>query len=537
MAFGSGAMTNSINDLSQAQVFLVIGSNTTEAHPIIGIQIKKAVSENGAKLIVIDPRKIKLVDFAHIWLAQKPGTDVAIINGLLYVILSEGLVDKKFIRERTEGFEELKKVLSKYTPEAVEKISGVSAEDLRKAARLFGQAKSASIIYSMGITQHTTGVDNVLALANLAMATGNIGREGVGINPLRGQNNVQGACDVGCLPDVLPGYQKVLEEANRKKFEQAWNCRLPEEPGLTVVEMTNAALDGKIVAMYIMGENPMLSDPDLTHVKEALESLDFLVVQDIFLTETAELADVVLPGVSFAEKDGTFTSTERRVQRVRKVIEPIGGARPDWQIILEVSRALGYSMSYAHPSEIMTEIASLSPIYGGITYERLENGGLQWPCPTPDHPGTPILHREKFSRGLGKFHPVEYKPPAEEPDKNYPLILTTGRILFQYHTGTMTRRSEGINEITPTRIVEVNPNDAKKYRIEDGEEILVISRRGKVKARANVTTSIRPGTIFMPFHFAESAANILTNSALDPIAKIPELKVCAVRVEIANKKQ
>lgn len=531
MAFGSGAMTNSIEDIARTQVFLVIGSNTTEAHPIIGLQIKKAVKENGAKLIVADPRRIRLVGFAELWLAQKPGTDVALINGLMNVILAEGLADNMFIADRTEDFKELEKVLPRYTPETVEKITGVPADDIRQAARLFGKAERASIIYSMGITQHTTGVDNVLALADLALLSGNIGREGTGVDPLRGQNNVQGACDVGCLPNVLTGYQKYTEDEIRQKFEQAWTCELACEAGLTLTEMFDAAARDEIKAMYILGENPALSDPDISHIKEALKSLDFLVVQDIFLTETAEFADVVLPSVSFAEKDGTYTNTERRVQRVRKVIEPLQGARQDWQIICDVSTALGYQMSYAHPSEIMIEIASVTPAYGGIRYERLEDGGLQWPCPTVDHPGTPILHRESFTRGKGKFHAVEYKLPAEVTDKKYPLILTTGRVLTQYHTRTMTGRSEGIDDVTPHKLVEVNPVDAEEYGIKEGETIVVSTRRGKLQAKAKVTDNIIPGTIFMPFHYAQAAANLLTNPALDPIAKIPEFKVAAAKIE------
>jgi predicted molibdopterin-dependent oxidoreductase YjgC len=407
----------------------------------------------------------------------------------------------------------------------------VPAENIRQAARLFGKAERAAIIYSMGITQHTTGVDNVLALADLAMLTGNIGREGAGVNPLRGQNNVQGACDVGCLPNVLTGYQRYTEDETRQKFEQAWTCELACEAGMTLTEMFDAAAKKEVKAMYILGENPVLSDPDIKHIEEALKSLDFLVVQDIFLTETAAMADVVLPGVSFAEKDGTYTNTERRVQRVRRVIKPLKGTRQDWQIISDVSTALGHQMSYTHPSEIMAEIASVTPAYGGIRYERLENGGLQWPCPTVDHPGTPILHRESFTRGKGKFHAVEYKPPAEVTDKNYPLILTTGRVLTQYHTRTMTGRSEGIDDVTPRKLVEVNPVDAEKYGVNDGEAIIVSTRRGKIKAKAKVTDNIISGTIFIPFHYAQAAANRLTNPALDPIAKIPEFKVAAARIK------
>lgn len=530
IAFGSGAMTNSISDFSQSKAILVIGSNTTEAHPIIGINILQAVRQHGAKLIVIDPRRIKLTQFADIWLPQKPGTDAAVLNGLMNVILEQGLIDEKFIAERTEDFDKLKKILPKYTPEYVEKISGVPADDLRAAARMYAASGAGSIVYSMGITQHTTGTDNVLAIANLAMITGNIGRPGAGVNPLRGQNNVQGSCDMGALPNVYSGYQRVDDDVSRDKFEQSWGVKLPENPGLTVVEMMNAAIGGGIKAMYVMGENPMLSDPDVRHVEEALENLEFLVVQDIFMTETASFADVVLPGVSFAERDGTFTSTERRVQRLKKAIPPRGQAREDWRIISSVSSAMGYPMSYNSAAEILDEIASLTPQYGGITADRLGDEGIQWPCPTKDHPGTPILHREQFTRGKGKFHPIEYRPPAEEPDIEYPLILTTGRLLNQYHTGTMVRRSEGIDEIYPVARVELHPHDAAKHDIADGDDVLLETRRGRITAKALVTERSRKGIVFMPFHFKEAAANILTNPALDPIAKIPEFKVCALRI-------
>jgi formate dehydrogenase alpha subunit len=533
-AFGSGAMTNSIGDIEKAQVILVIGSNTTEAHPIIALKIKKAVRENGTRLIVIDPREIRLTYFADLWLAPKPGTNIAVINGLMKVIIDKGLVDENFITARTEGYEDLSKNLVDYQPEKVARISGVPAEELIKAAELFGKAERASIIYSMGITQHTMGTDNVFALANLAMLTGNIGKPGAGLNPLRGQNNVQGACDMGCLPNVLPGYQAIADQKIRDKFTSAWGCQLPDSPGLTVVEMLEAAASGQIKAMYIMGENPMVSDPDLAHVEQGLKSLDFLVVQDIFLTETAELADVVLPAASFAEKDGTFTNTERRVQRVRKAINPPGEAKPDWQIICLLSKKMGRPMVYASTSEIMAEIASLTPAYGGITFERLENGGLQWPCPNENHPGTPILHIDRFTRGKGRFIPVQHRSSAELPDKNYPLLLTTGRSLYQYHTGSMTRRVRGLNELSHENWLEINPKDAKKYGIKDGKLVTVISRRGQVMAKARVTERIIKGTVFMPFHFAEKAANRLTNTALDPQAKIPELKVCAVRVETVD---
>lgn len=530
-AFGSGAMTNSIEEIENANAILVIGSNTTEQHPIISQRIKRAAKWKGAKLIVADPRAIKLTEFADIWLRQRLGTDVALINGLINVILNEELWDREFVVQRTEGFDEMKVGIEKYTPEYVEEVTGVPAADIRQAARLYAQAERASIVYAMGITQHTTGTDNVLSLANLAMLTGNVGREGTGVNPLRGHNNVQGACDMGALPNVLPGYQRPEVAEVKEKFEKEWGAKLPEKPGLSVVETLQAAKEGKVKGMYIMGENPALSDPDITHVIEALESLDFLVVQDIFLSETAELADVVLPAVSFAEKDGTFTNTERRVQRVRKAIEPIGQAKPDWQIITELATKMGYPMAYESPKQIMEEIARLTPIYGGISYDRLENGGLQWPCLHQEHPGTKFLHQDKFTRGLGRFTAVEYIAPAELPDKDYPLMLTTGRVLYHFHTGTMTRRSWGLNEICPEGFVEINPDDADKLQIPDGSMVKIVSRRGWVITGARVTEVVPPGTVFMPFHFKEAAANVLTNPALDLVAKIPELKVCAVRVE------
>lgn len=532
-AFGSGAMTNSIADIAQAKVILVIGSNTTEAHPIIALQVKKAISENGAKLIVIDPREIGLVDYAHLWLAQRPGTDVAVLNGLMNVILTEGLEDKDFIKMRTEGFEELQSVVSKYTPEFVEKISGVPAEKIKEAARIYAQAGRATILYTMGLTQHTTGTNNVFAIANLAMLTGNIGQPGTGVNPLRGQNNVQGACDIGALPGCVSGYQNVCDLGVIEKCKDIWGTKLPENPGLSLTEMIDAALSSKVKAMYIVGENPILSNPDISHVKEALEKLDFLIVQDIFLTETAELADVVLPAASFAEKDGTFTNTERRVQRIRKAIEPIGDSKPDWQIICELSKVMGYEMNYSFPSEIFDEISQITPTYKGITFDRVNLHGVQWPCPEPNHPGTPILHKEKFTRGLGKFHAVEFKESAELPDEEYPFILTTGRYLFQYHTGTMTRRSGGIEEICHEARAEINTEDAKKLDIKDSDWVELATRRGKVKMKACVTNKIKPGIIFAPFHFKESPVNLLTNPTLDPVSKIPELKVCAAKLEKA----
>lgn len=532
-AFGSGAMTNSIEDLDQADAIFVIGSNTTECHPIIGAVIKRAAAQRGVPLIVADPRAIELTEFATVHLRQKHGTDVALINALMHVILRDGLEDREFIAHRTEGFEELQAAVGPYTPELAERITGVPAEDIVRAARIYAQAPAASIVYSMGITQHTTGTDNVLALANLAMLTGNIGKPGAGVNPLRGQNNVQGACDLGALPDVFPGYQKVDDDRVRAKFEAAWGASLPAPPGLTVVEMINAAAAGELKALYVMGENPMLSDPDQSHVERALKSLDLLIVQDIFLSETAQLADVVLPATGFAEKEGTFTNTERRVQRVHQALEPPGEARTDWQIICDLARRLGYEMSYPGPAAIQDEIASLTPLYGGITYERLAQGSLQWPCLDAEHPGTAILHVEKFSRGLGKFHAVEFIPPQELPDEEYPFVLSTGRILQHFHTGTMSRRSQVLDALVSVGAMEMNPHDAEGLGIADGEPVRVSSRRGHIEIGVRVTERVMPGSVFLAFHYREAPANRITIAALDPVAKIPEFKVCAVRIESA----
>jgi formate dehydrogenase major subunit len=532
-AFGSGAMTNSIAELEYTDLILATGTNTTENHPIIGMKIKRAIKQQGTKLIVIDPREIDLVKYADIWLRQKPGTDVAVFNGLMNVIIAEGLYAKEYVAERTEGFDALKAVVAKYTPEYVEKISGVPAEDLKKAARLYAKAKRASIIYAMGMTQHISGTDNVKSTANLSMLCGNVGVEGGGVNPLRGQNNVQGACDMGSLPNVYPAYQQVANDAARSKFETAWKATLSPKPGLTLMEIMNAAGSGAVKALYIMGENPLLSDPDLHHVQNELQKLDLLVVQDIFLTETARLADVVLPATSFAEKDGTFTNTERRVQRVRKALEPPGDAKADWEIICDISSKMGYPMKYSSAREIFEEVAAVTPSYAGITYKRIDKEGLQWPCPTTDHKGTKFLHKDRFSRGLGLFHAIEFIPPNELPDKEYPFLLSTGRVLYHYHTGTMSRRAKGPLERYPESLVEINPLDADTLGIQDAQMVKVTSRRGAVEAKAKITNKSPQGTIFMNFHFADTAVNLLTNPALDPTGKIPEYKVCAVKLAAA----
>jgi len=530
-SFGSGAMTNPIGEIKDAGCILAIGTNTTEDHPVIALEIKKAV-DSGARLIVADPRRIGLCNMSHIWLRQRPGTDVALLMGMAKVIVEEDLLDKAFIEERCEGFVEFLDSLSAFGLDHVSEITGIPADKIAEAARTFATNGPSTILYAMGITQHSHGTDNVLAVANLAMLTGNVGKRSSGVNPLRGQNNVQGACDMGALPNVYTGYQQVANEEARTKLEAVWGTSLPTEPGMVLTEMFHAMESGKVKAVYLIGENPVLSDPDASHIEEALKKVEFLIVQDIFLTETAQYADVVLPGASFAEKDGTFTNTERRVQRVRKAIEPVGNSNPDWQIVCEVARRMSEKgFDFAEPSEIMEEIAQVTPSYGGITYARLESDSLQWPCLNVDHPGTECLHTTGFARGKGKFTPLEYKPSQEQPDAEYPLVLNTGRSLYQFHTGTMTRKSKGLNEMKGEEEVEINPQDAEALGIADGDQVQVTSRRGKVVSKARVTDSPAPGAIFMTFHFAETRTNLLTNPAQDPVSKIPELKVCTVRVE------
>jgi len=527
-------MTNSIQELEKdAKCIFVIGSNTTENHPVIGMKIKKNVLENGAKLVVADPRRIDLGDFADVYMQQKPGTDVALVNGMMHVIIRDGLANQDFVDNCTENFNELAEILTQYTPEYVSEVTGVPAADIVKAAHLYAESEASSLCYAMGLTQHSTGTDNVKSVCNLAMLTGQIGRPGTGVNPLRGQNNVQGACDMGGLPVVYTGYQAVTNPDVRAKFEKAWGVSLPDKNGLTLTETIVKAYQGDVKGLFVLGENPMMSDPDLHHVEEALENLDFLVVQDIFLTETARFADVVLPSACFAEKDGTFSNTERRVQRVRQAVTPPGEARQDWQIICQLAARMGYPMEYASAEEIFREIASLTPSYAGMSYPRLEGKGLAWPCPTPEHPGTVFLHKEgKFTRGKGHFHAVEFKEPRENPDADFPLILTTGRSLYHYHTGTMTRRSSALHAHRSTNEVEINPLLAERLGIAEGEMVRLSTRRGSIEVRAHLTDIVKESVVFTTFHFAESAANILTNAdSLDPVAKIPEYKVCAVRLE------
>ena len=525
-------MTNSIEEIGDAACIFAIGTNTTNQHPVIALEIKKAVRKGG-KLIVADPRRIDLCDIADIWLQHIPGTDVALMMGMMKVIVDEGLQDQEFIDRRCENFDEFKESLQEFELNKVSQITGVPAEDIAEAARMYATNSPASLLYCMGITQHTHGTDNVLGTANMAMLTGNIGKPSTGVNPLRGQNNVQGACDLGALPNVYTAYQQVADEDARKKFEKAWGVELPSEPGKVLTDMFHEMEEGNIKAVYLMGENPLLSDPDTRHIKAAIEKLDFFVVQDIFLTETAQMADVVLPSASFAEKEGTFSNTERRVQRVRKAFDPPGVALDDWEIICEIAgRMGGKGFDFKNAEAIFKEIAKVTPSYAGISYERLDNeGGIQWPCPNEDHAGTKFLHGQSFTRGKGRFAPLTYRPSDELPDSEYPLILTTGRSPYHYHTATMTRKVAGLNVLGPEEMVWINPVDAQKMGIAANDWVQVSSRRGTVPVRAKVTDDTQPGVVFMTFHYAEACANVLTNPALDPVCKTPEFKVCAVKVE------
>jgi len=525
-------MTNSIAEIEDSASIFIIGSNTSACHPLIARRVFRA-KEKGAKLIVADPRNIQLARFADVAVQQRLGSDVALLNGMMHIILKNGWHDKTYIENRTEGFEDFKSVVELYTPDKVETITGVAQSDLEKMAELYAVNSPAALLYAMGITQHTTGVDNVKSCCNLAMLCGNVGVRSGGVNPLRGQNNVQGACDMGGLPNVFPAYQPVTVEANNEKFSKAWGKPLPAEIGYTITDMIQAINDGKLKALYIVGENPKLSDPNQNHLEDALEKLDLLICQDIFLSETAQKADVVLAAVSVAEKEGTFTNTERRCMKVNKAIDPLGNTLNDWDIISRLSTAMGYEMHYGNPEEIFNEMTALTPSYGGMTYERLGLDGLQWPCPNAEHPGTPFLHKDQFTRGKGLFHAIEYLDPAEMPDDEYPYWLTTGRMFAHYHTGTMTRVSRHLDTEQKTGYVEINPKDAKVLGVNDGDIVHLATRRGETKVPARVSKVVEPGVLFVPFHFAESPANILTNSACDPIAKIPEYKVCAVKIEKA----
>jgi formate dehydrogenase alpha subunit len=540
VSMGSGATSNSYQDYEEAGCLMVVGADASANHPVIGIRFRRAVSR-GARLIVINPKRIELCDQADLWLRQRPGTDVALFNAMARVILDEGLHDERFIRERTEGFAEWARALAPHTPEHAERLTGVPAEDIARAARWYARPafSGSCLIWGMGITQHINGTANAHALLNLALAAGQMGFPGSGISPLRGQNNVQGCGDAGCIPTNLPGYASYSPD-HLDRFERAWGVRPPGATGLVVTEMVEGCLDGRIRAMYVVGENPLLSEPDLHHAEKALDQLDCLVVQDLFLHETAERAHVFLPAAAFAEKDGTFTNSERRVQRVRKILDPPGQARADWQITCELARRTARKLGrtaagfdYAHPGEIFAEFASLWPALRGISYDRLERGGIQWPCPTPEHPGTRYLYADSFPSGKGRFVPVEQTAEAAElPEHDYPFVLNTGRLLYHWHGGTLTRRVQGLLELAPRLEIAVHPVDARRLGVDDGGRLRLVSRRGELTGFARLTEAVRPGAVFVPFvKLEESAANFLTNSAHDPSAKIPEYKVCAVRLE------
>ncbi|MDC0936247.1 formate dehydrogenase subunit alpha [Pirellulales bacterium] len=557
MAFGSGAMSNSMDDIANhAKAILVIGSNTTEQHPVFGAMLRQSVLHRNVKLVVADPRKIDLTEFAAIHLRQRPGTDVALVNGLMHLALRNGWHDEDFIRSRCEGFDQFRETVDAYTPERVCRITGIAESQLYDAAELLCNIRPMAVIWAMGITQHTTGVINVLSLANLQMLLGNIGLPGGGVNPLRGQNNVQGACDMGALPNVLPGYQSVADATVRAKFSTAWALEgaasnvasrdlFPATPGLTVTELIEAAGAGAVRGLYILGEDPAMTEPDVNHVHKCLEQAEFIVLQEIFPSETSRWADVLLPGAAFAEKNGTFTNTDRRIQPIRTAINPPGSAEPDWLVLRNLGEAVvredglaaqgeWSAWNYDSPAEILTEIAALTPSYGGVMWSRIESGErLQWPVPTVDHPGTPILHIESFTRGKGRFHAVDHLPPEELPDEDFPLLLTTGRVLYHWHGGELTRRSAGLLAAYPGPIVELSPEDAAKSKIAAGDAVRVASRRGELLAQAVVTDRVPSGVVFGTFHFPGSGnVNNLTNCALDPTAKIPEYKVCAVQIAV-----
>jgi formate dehydrogenase alpha subunit len=523
-------MTNSIPEMEDANCLLVVGSNTTEAHPLISQWMFRAKLK-GAKLIVVDPRRIQLSLHADMHIRLKFGTDVAFINGMMSAILANNWHNREFIDDRTEGFAELQEHLKPYSPERASEICGVPAEDIVRVAEMYAKSERSSICYTLGITEHSHGVDNVKSLGNLAMLTGQIGRRSTGVNPMRGQNNVQGACDMGGLPNVYPGYQVVTDDSVRAKFENAWKAKLSNKVGYTIPDMMDRLIDGTLKCLYIFGENSVVSDPNTHHVTRALKSAEFLVVQDIFLTETAQLAHVVLPGACWAEKEGTFTNTERKIQRVRKAVEPPEGAIPDWMVISELGKRLGLSMNYESPAEIFDEMASLAPLFGGISHERLEAGGIQWPCPSQDHPGTLFLHQGKFTRGRGLFHVIDYRPPEELPDADYPFLLTTGRRFAHYHTRTMTGRCPALHKEFPEPHAQMHYLDAQRLGLSDGGLAKVISRRGEVITPVRPGDIVPQGAIFMDFHFAKANPNELLGTSLDPVSKTPDYKVCAVQIE------
>ncbi len=527
-------MTNSIPEIEDASCVLVVGSNTTEAHPLVAYRVYRA-KQKGATLIVVDPRKIQLTSVADIHITLNFGSDVAFINGMMHAILKNNWHNSDFVSERTEGFAELQAHLEKFPPEKASEICGVPPEDIERVARIYATSPCSTILYTLGITEHAHGVDNVKSLANLAMLTGHIGRRSSGVNPLRGQNNVQGHCDMGGLPNVYPGYQVVTDQNVRAKFQKAWHAELSDRVGYTIPEMMDRLIDGSVKGMFIFGENPAQSDPNTNHIVHALKSAEFLAVQDIFLSETAKLAHVVFPGATWAEKEGTFVNTERKVQRVRKAVEPLEGTLPDWKILCELGSRLGLSMNYDSPKEIWDELASLSPIFSGITYERIEGEGIQWPCPSLDHPGTLFLHEGRFSRGRGLFHIIDYRPPEEMPDDEYPYLLTTGRRWVHYHTRTQTGNCPSLHKEYPEAIAQINYADAERLGLKDGDSARVRSRRGELVTAVRSGDIVPPGSIFMDFHFVEANPNVLLGTSLDPVSKTPDYKVCAVQIEAVNR--
>jgi formate dehydrogenase alpha subunit len=530
-------MTNSIPEIEDADCLLVVGSNTTEAHPLISHRMCRAKLK-GAKLIVVDPRRIQLSLQADMHVRLNFGTDVALINGIMHSIVANDWHNRAFIDERTEGFAALQEHLKEWTPEKASAICGVPVDEIVRVAEIYAGAEKSAICYTLGITEHSHGVDNVKSLANLAMLTGQIGRPSTGVNPMRGQNNVQGACDMGGLPNVYHGYQVVTDAAVKEKFEEAWQAKLSSQVGLTIPDMMDRLIDGTLKCLYILGENSVLSDPNTHHVVHALKSAEFLIVQDIFLTETAQLAHVVFPGACWAEKEGTFANTERKIQRVRKAVENPPGSMPDWKIIAELGTRLGIQMPYESPKEIFDEISRLSPIFAGISYQRLEAGGIQWPCPSPDHPGTQFLHHGKFTRGRGLFHVIDYRPPEELPDDDYPFLLTTGRRYAHYHTRTMTGRCKTLHKEFPEPCAQIHYLDAQRLGLKDGDLAKVESRRGEVVTPVRPGDIVPEGAIFMDFHFAQANPNELLGTSLDPVSKTPDYKVCAVRiVKVQREKQ
>lgn len=527
-------MTNTIYDIThESDAILLVGSNPEEAHPVIGMQLRQAV-QRGARLVVVDPRDIDIAKKAELHLKLKPGTNVAFANGMMHIFIEENLVDQKFIEERTENFDAMKEMVKDYTPERVAKICNIDADDLRKAARIYATAERAPIIYCLGVTEHHTGTEGVMSMANMAMMVGKHGKRGCGVNPIRGQNNVQGACDMGASPNQFPGYQNIDKPGILEKFEQAWGVKLNPKIGTRATDCFPKMMTGEIKGLFIFGEDPVRTDPNTSHVIKCLSSLDFFVIDELFMTETAKMADVILPGRSYAEKEGTFTNTERRVQRVRKAVEISGNTRPDTWIFTEIMRRMGYPQPYLTPAQIMDEIASVTPSFAGISHERLDSEevagrGLQWPCPSNDHPGTEIMHVGMFARGLGYFRPAAYIPSVELPDDDYPMIMMTGRILYHYNACAMTDKTEEINEIAHTSFIEINTKDAQKLGIADREIVSVASRRGEIQAEARVSDKTNPGECWMPFHYL-GGANWITNDALDSISSTPEYKVCAVKV-------